>query len=681
MKSDQDATTESKNNKATGTEKIAQALKNERDKFAAYIESAPYGIFLVNEAGDYLEVNQAAVEITGYSKQELLQMNILDLHPGDLAQQAKQAFKEVKEENKLKHDLLFTTKSGKERWFNIKVIKLADNRFLGFVEDINKRKELSKELKMKDKAIQESATAFAFTNQSGIITEVNQSLLEMWGYKRKEILGKTPFDLHPADEFETIKTSLHYIRQEGAWQSELQAVKANGAPFTVHISCTALKNNQGQVQGMMASFIDITERKKTEERLREKKNQLNSNNEELIALNDELTVTKQELTKANNLLLNQIKSAKELHNQLLTRQFPQVDDCFMSGLYQPAERIGGDFYYAVELENKIVFYIADITGHSLDGAFLNVFLRETIDNYLASHSNQEEISPSILAEHITLRYQEEGFTADYFISLVLFVLDKQSKELKYTNLGFQTVPLLINNETVKELSLIGLPVSAAIEISKYEFLEKSLQLVPGDKLIAATDGLIEEKRGTQRYSGLRLKRLLRDNHHLPLELLLKNINCDFQKFLGTTAQHDDVSIIGLERVEIVDKLKINIASDYQLLEQVKQQFVEFLTPYNFEAEMLVMGLHEMLINAIEHGNQGEKSRQVKIDLLLTTNYLKLSIKDEGSGFAWQNKVEEGLDQSDFTERGRGIALTNQIWDRVCYNCEGSQVILYQAATN
>ena len=671
MKSDQDLSKES------GTEKIAQALKNERDKFTAYIESAPYGIFLVDEAGDYLEVNQAAVEITGYSKQELLQMNILDLHPGDLAQQAKQAFTEIKEENKLEHDLLYATKSGAERWFNIKVIQLADNRFLGFVEDITERKELNKELNMKDKAIKESATAFVFTNQNGKITEVNQSLLEMWDYDREEILGRTPFDLHPAEEFDKVKSSLHYIREEGAWQNELQAVKADGTRFVVYISCTALKDKQGQVQGMMASFIDITERKMTEERLREKRNQLNSNNEELMALNNELTVTKRELTKANKLLLNQIKSAKKLHNQLLTQDFPQIDDCFMSGLYQPAERIGGDFYYAVELDNKIVFYVADITGHSLDGAFLNVFLRETIDNYLAAHHEQEDLSPSIIAEHITLRYQEEGFTADYFISLVLFVLDKESKEIKYTNLGFQIPPLLINDGKVTELSGIGLPVSTAIEISKYEFLEKSLQLVPGDKLIAATDGLIEEKNGTQRYGLQRLKRLLKDNHHLPLELLLKTISCDFQAFLGLTEQQDDVSIIGLERVQMIDKLKINIASDYQFLKQVKEKFIEFLAPYNFEAEMLVMGLHEMLINAIEHGNQGEKSCQVKIDLLLTANYLKLSIKDEGRGFKWQDKIKEGLDQEDFTERGRGIVITNQIWERVCYNCEGSQVILYQ----
>ncbi|MBM7557384.1 SpoIIE family protein phosphatase [Halanaerobacter jeridensis] len=657
---------------ATKINNYGQDLKEERDKLATYIETAPYGVFVVDENGNYLEVNGAATEIAGYSEEELLEMNILDLHPYLSKERVGYVFSQIKNRKQFKQEMPYTTKSGEQRWFSIKVVKLSETRFLGFVEDITERKNIMQDLKMKNKAIQESATAFVFSDQEGQLTEVNQSFLKMWDYQQpEEILGQTPMALHPEEEREKVERSMQYIKKEGSWQGELKGLRSDGSLFDINISCTALKDNQDKVQGMMASFIDITERKETEERLREKKDQLHCNFEELM-------VTKQQLAAANDLLVDQIKSAKEIHNQLLTRNFPQVDDYFMSGIYQPAEHIGGDFYYAIELENEVVFYLADITGHSLDGAFLNVFLRETIDNYLFSHSLRTALSPAEIVEFVTDRYQEENFTADYFISLVLFVLDKESKEIKYTNFGFQVLPLLVKSGGVEELNLTGLPISTAIDREKYEFKEEVFKLEQGDKLVVTTDGLVEEQIEKQRYGTTRLKEIIEQNQQLPLEFVLEKINFDFQNFITSQDQKDDVSILGIEREEVIDKIELCIASDFELLKQVKEQFLEFVAPYTNQGEMLVMGFHEMLINAIEHGNQGDISCQVEIFMLVTSNYIKLVIKDEGRGFHWDSKLQQGLDQSDFTERGRGIAITEEIWDKICYNYLGNKVVLYQS---
>ncbi len=63
------------------TEKMQaqQALEEAYREKQIYIEKAPYGIFVADKHGDYVEVNQAACDMTGYSRNELLSMNLRDL--------------------------------------------------------------------------------------------------------------------------------------------------------------------------------------------------------------------------------------------------------------------------------------------------------------------------------------------------------------------------------------------------------------------------------------------------------------------------------------------------------------------------------------------------------------------------------------------------------------------------
>lgn len=55
------------------------ALKESERKFRNYLESAPYGIFILDKHGNYREVNKTACTLTGYKEDELTHMNISDL--------------------------------------------------------------------------------------------------------------------------------------------------------------------------------------------------------------------------------------------------------------------------------------------------------------------------------------------------------------------------------------------------------------------------------------------------------------------------------------------------------------------------------------------------------------------------------------------------------------------------
>lgn len=127
----------------------------------------------------------------------------------------------------------------------------------------------------------------------------------------------------------------------------------------------------------------------------------------------------------------------------------------------------------------------------------------------------------------------------------------------------------------------------------------------------------------------------------------------------------------------------------------------FLAGYYPDAERVILGISELLINAIEHGNLGisykEKSqllqqgkwhqevkrllalpenrdKRVRVHMQCGNDAVLLTIKDDGEGFDWQKYVE--IDPMRKAEtHGRGIALSNLAsFDSVEYRGKGNEVV-------
>jgi PAS domain S-box-containing protein len=133
-----------------------QQLRDSEAKFRSYIDNAPEGVFVADEKGNYVEVNQASCDITGYSREELLSKNLIDLiYPGD-REKAIKHFESVVRIGYANGDVHFVTKDGTKRIWNVNAVKLSDIRFLGFAKDITDRKKLENTL-LESKLVAEEA--------------------------------------------------------------------------------------------------------------------------------------------------------------------------------------------------------------------------------------------------------------------------------------------------------------------------------------------------------------------------------------------------------------------------------------------------------------------------------------------------------------------------------------------
>lgn len=120
-------------------------IESER-KYSSYIENSPDGIFVIDKNGKYIDVNKAGLKLTGYSREELLKMNIGDITAVESYKDALALFRELLKTGSMKGELKYIHGDGSTRWWSIDAVRLTDNSFLGFSSDITERKKAESKL-------------------------------------------------------------------------------------------------------------------------------------------------------------------------------------------------------------------------------------------------------------------------------------------------------------------------------------------------------------------------------------------------------------------------------------------------------------------------------------------------------------------------------------------------------
>lgn len=250
--------------------RINAALKKSEKKRRSYVDNAPDGVFVADETGRFLEVNKAACRITGYSRNELLKMSILDIlseesHTNDLAH-----FRRVVKTGTSKADLMFKHKNGTTRWGTIEAVKLTKTRFLGFTKDITENKTAEQTLKVSEEKyrtmLNASPDGIFITNLKGIIIDVSEIGLELFGSDNKnDLIGKHFLRFVPAEEKKTIRGAIEKTMNEGIAQNiEIKIRKKNQFLFLSETSSTLIQSPDGMPLSFMIIIRDISQRKKME---------------------------------------------------------------------------------------------------------------------------------------------------------------------------------------------------------------------------------------------------------------------------------------------------------------------------------------------------------------------------------------------------------------------------------
>lgn len=126
---------------------------------------------------------------------------------------------------------------------------------------------LRDDLILHQQALDGSINAIAFADLGGTLTYVNRAFLRMWRHESTaEVLGRHASQFwDSAAAAEEIIAALHAGQQ--GWVGELTGIRSDGSSFTAELAASMVRDAQGEPAGLMASFLDATDRVHSERRL------------------------------------------------------------------------------------------------------------------------------------------------------------------------------------------------------------------------------------------------------------------------------------------------------------------------------------------------------------------------------------------------------------------------------
>jgi PAS domain S-box-containing protein len=257
----------SKNYRNIPASKEATALRLSEEKCRRLIEQASEAIFVFTPDWKCIEVNNAACEMTGYSKEELLTMKVIDLVCPEDLKKTPPRITELSAGKMISSERRFRKKDGTLFYADSVAQLMPDERIVSFIRDTTQRKKAEMALQESEERcrtlIEQASDAIIIFDGNGYFLDVNESFSRQFGYSKKELVG-----LHGSKILEPAHLLAEPIRLDllhaGEFVSkERKILHKNGNIIEVEINSKMLLDGR-----ILAIARDITERKKADEDIR-----------------------------------------------------------------------------------------------------------------------------------------------------------------------------------------------------------------------------------------------------------------------------------------------------------------------------------------------------------------------------------------------------------------------------
>ncbi|GGI82382.1 PAS domain-containing sensor histidine kinase [Legionella impletisoli] len=248
----------------------------EQKQFEMAVEAAPNGILMIDASGTMKLVNEQLEHMFGYSRDELIGKPIEMLVPKRFRAKhplyRKAFFKDPKARLMgAGRDLYGLRRDGTEFPVEIGLNPLTIegvHTVFASIVDITERKRLAQRFEL---AVESAPTGMIMINRAGEIELLNSQIIKMFGYKRQELMGQKIEILVPErfrakhPEHRLVFFEKPKARLMGAGR-DLFGQRKDGTEFPVEIGLNPLITEEGSF--VLASVVDITERKKEQEKFR-----------------------------------------------------------------------------------------------------------------------------------------------------------------------------------------------------------------------------------------------------------------------------------------------------------------------------------------------------------------------------------------------------------------------------
>lgn len=396
-----------------------------------------------------------------------------------------------------------------------------------------------------------------------------------------------------------------------------------------------------------------------------------------VILNEDILLSENVsyLDKETQEIYEELQTARSVQEHILALPTIYRPGIGIDTLYIPSRQLSGDFFTVIPFNNdQMGFLIADVSGHGVSASLITAALKILIE-FAPSDANN---LPKII-DYFNV-YLADILPEGSFVTLFYGIINFSDYSFRYINCG-HPFPILEDLEfhETKILDGMGFPLGGLLNVT-YDDLLRTIQLPKKSKLFFYTDGILQHLSGSMKDKLEKMCGVIQTTKATNDKELLNTV----YKHLvsrNSTIPEDDVSmmLVSLDKTR-TKKHHLYIPSTIIAVDSAIMEICRYIQEEVELTSKLIWKIHtcfyEALLNAVVHGNKYNTQKKVYIDFRIVENLIVIRIRDEGSGFDFENISNPFEPENILKDFGRGITMIKTLADRVKFNKKGNEITLF-----
>ena len=354
--------------------------------------------------------------------------------------------------------------------------------------------------------------------------------------------GAEAWKLFQSGEFPLVLTDWMMPHMDGL--ELVQRIReSNQGGYTYIIMLTAKNETSEIVQGMEAGADDFITKPFDRNELRVR-----------IRAGERIVRLENSLAKHNRRMKADLDAAADLQRSLLPSAGPHVEGAQFAWTFRPCDELAGDILGVFKLaDHHVGFYVADVSGHGVAASLLSVSISRMMNpapssssllvQQVAGQAVDTIVPPARVLRELNRRFQMEE-SGGRFFSMAYGILDVRTRVLQLASAGHPFIIRVSRDDAVDHLNAEGIVVGV---MDDYEYDNFEVQLKSGDRLIAYSDGVVEQPNAHgEAFGAERLQAEIVKSRSSPLEKCVHSIEQEVINWSCDGNLSDDLSIIAIE---------------------------------------------------------------------------------------------------------------------------------------
>jgi PAS domain S-box-containing protein len=258
----------------TDRKRAEEVLHRSEEKYRGLFDESIAAVYVFDEKKNFIDSNQAGLDLLGYSRDELLSMSIpdVDADPVVVLPAHKQL---LSGKNIINYEHQLRRKDGTiiTAINNSRPLTDTEGNVIGMqstIIDLTERRQAEDKLRYQSTLTENISDAVVSHDLDFKIISWNEAAQEIFGWKAEEVIGRSMEEVFHTEKADIKREEmLASIDDKGFWRDEVIQTRKDGERIHVHSTVSKVTNDEGNAVGFVGVARDITKHKQAEEKLKE----------------------------------------------------------------------------------------------------------------------------------------------------------------------------------------------------------------------------------------------------------------------------------------------------------------------------------------------------------------------------------------------------------------------------